>query len=368
MHRDPGEARNHRGEIVSPVEAVFEFGKGAWDVLGIDAAAHLHLQSRQQGAQLGPSGDLNGELESDYEAWRALLHSVCGHYSPEGTEPKSFVGCVRPATIYGCAAVDLSCNADRVERTQQDVRRDSMEHYYAVFQLAGRSTLIQNDRITPLAVGDVALVDSTRPVTYHSENRPGRWLSLHLPRQSLVSHLGVEPEGGSGPRAETAAGRLLFRLVQEAVSGDLSLTAAEPYMQLAIYDLVGALFAVPDNPPSISAHSDKLFKRVCAIIRARFADPDLGPSDVAAEAGISLRYLQKLFTLRGSACSHFIYAMRLDHAALLIQRRAATKTKQPLSAIAYACGFRDYTHFARAFRNRFGHPPGAAESSSAPGR
>ena len=35
-HRDPGEARNHRGEIVSPVEAVFEFGKVPWDALGID--------------------------------------------------------------------------------------------------------------------------------------------------------------------------------------------------------------------------------------------------------------------------------------------------------------------------------------------
>ncbi|HZW80363.1 MAG TPA: GMC oxidoreductase [Candidatus Deferrimicrobiaceae bacterium] len=27
--------------------------------------------------------------------------------------------------------------------------------------------------------------------------------------------------------------------------------------------------------------------------------------------------------------------------------------------MAYACGFRDYTHFAREFRHRFGHAPGA---------
>jgi AraC-like DNA-binding protein len=31
-----------------------------------------------------------------------------------------------------------------------------------------------------------------------------------------------------------------------------------------------------------------------------------------------------------------------------------------LSEIAYACGFRDYTHFSRKFRHRFGHSPGAA--------
>ena len=98
---------------------------------------------------------------------------------------------------------------------------------------------------------------------------------------------------------------------------------------------------------------------MCRIIKDRFADPDFGPAEVAAEAGISLRYVQKLFTLHGSACGHFIYAVRLDHAARLIKQRALTKTEQPLSVIAYASGFRDYTHFARAFRQRFGHPPGA---------
>jgi AraC family transcriptional activator of tynA and feaB len=34
-------------------------------------------------------------------------------------------------------------------------------------------------------------------------------------------------------------------------------------------------------------------------------------------------------------------------------------TRQPISQIAYASGFSDYTHFARQFRRRFGHSPGA---------
>ncbi len=45
------------------------------------------------------------------------------------------------------------------------------------------------------------------------------------------------------------------------------------------------------------------------------------PCDVAAEARISLRYLQKLFTMRNSTCGHFIHSLRLDHAARLLQRR-----------------------------------------------
>jgi AraC family transcriptional activator of tynA and feaB len=105
--------------------------------------------------------------------------------------------------------------------------------------------------------------------------------------------------------------------------------------------------------------TDKLFARICGMIRSGFSDPDFGPVEVAAAAGISLRYLQKLFTERGSTCSEFIYSLRLDYAAHLLRRRASMDSGQPLSEIAYGCGFRDYTHFSRKFRRRIGCAPGA---------
>ena len=132
---------------------------------------------------------------------------------------------------------------------------------------------------------------------------------------------------------------------------------ADSYMRLAVYDLVGALFAPDDSAPS--RHADKLFMRVRSVIKDGFADPDFGPCEAAARAGISLRYLQKLFTQRGSTCKEFIYSFRLDHAARLLQRRASLGASQALGEIAYACGFRDYRHFARKYRHRFGHAPGA---------
>jgi AraC-like DNA-binding protein len=92
----------------------------------------------------------------------------------------------------------------------------------------------------------------------------------------------------------------------------------------------------------------------------RCADPDFGPAEVAAETGISLRYVQKLLTARGCTCSELVYSVRLDRAAHLLERRASLGAGQHLSEIAYACGFRDYTHFARRFRDRFSHAPGAS--------
>jgi AraC-like DNA-binding protein len=212
-----------------------------------------------------------------------------------------------------------------------------------------------------LGVGDVALVDAARPVTYFANNGSEPWntVTLNLPRESLVSHLGFDPPGGICKRGVTTAGRLLFELIRNTDKAEGSaFSPADSYMQLAVYDFVGALFA-PSDPWPVSRYADKLFTRIRGVIKDHFADPDFGPSEVAAEAGISLRYLQKLFTARNSTCSEFIYSLRLDHAARLLHRRALLNTSQPLSEIAYTCGFSDYTHFARKFRRRFGHPPGA---------
>jgi AraC family transcriptional activator of tynA and feaB len=303
----------------------------------------------------------SGDALLDYEAWRDLVRSLCGGYNPEGIEPQAFAGWVRSLSVWGFTTLDIGSNAPRVERTQRDVRLDGVDHYFAIFQVAGQSAVTHNDQALQLAVGDVALVDSTRPATYFFNDRTAPWncLSLDLPRQSLVSHLGFDPQSGICRRGGTPAGRLLFDLVRDADKDNGSaFSPADSYMELAVYDLVGALFA-PSDPWPVSRHADKLFTRIRGVIKDGFADPDFGPGEVAAEVGISLRYLQKLFTDRGSTCSEFIYSLRLDRAARLLHRRASLGTGQPLSEVAYACGFRDYTHFARKFRHRFGYSPSA---------
>jgi AraC family transcriptional activator of tynA and feaB len=309
---------------------------------------------------MGQSDDISHTPQLDHEAWRGLLRAMCGRYDPEGIDANAFTGWVRPVSVCGFSALDIGCNAQRIERTCQDARLDGVDHYFAVFQVGGQSVMTHNDHAVRLAVGDVALIDAARPVTYFANNGSEPWntVTLNLPRETLVSHLGFDPPGGICGRGGTTPGRLLFELIRNADRGEGSASSpADSYMQLAVYDLVGALFA-PSDPWPVSRHADKLFARIRSVIKDGFADPDFGPGEVAAEAGISLRYLQKLFTERGSTCSEFIYSLRLDHAARLLHRRASLGTGQPLSEIAYACGFRDYTHFARKFRCRFGYPPG----------
>ena len=297
----------------------------------------------------------------NYDAWRDLLQRMCG-YNPAGIEPNAFTGWIRPVDVHGFKALATGCNAGRMERDYRDVRLDGADHYFVLFPVRGRSVLTQNDEAVRLDVGDVVLGDATRPAKFFADNHGSelwRNVALNLPRQELVAHLGFEPQGALVRRGGTSAGRLLLELIRSAnEDAESKSSPTDRYMQFVVYDLIGALFA-PSDPRSVSRHADKLFARIRGVINDGFADPDFGPPEVAAKTGISLRYLQKLFTQRGSTCSELIYSLRLEHAARLLHRRNSRGTPQPLSEIAYACGFRDYTHFARKFRYRFGQPPGA---------
>lgn len=305
--------------------------------------------------------DLASPSPLSYDEWRAKLELLGARYHPTGVDRRTFAGWMCARRLCDFEAIELGCNAPQINRTVRDTRVDDAHHYYLLFQRAGRMLIDHNNRQTMLNSGDVALVDSARPVTYVCDG-PGQWFALHLPRKWLTSYLGFEPEGGQCRSSEALPARLLRELISDAARGDqASIGEIKPkpvgvYMNLIVFDLVGALFSDPSTV-SISPYTDKLFTRASEIIRNRFCDPDFGPLEVAAEMGISLRYLQTLFTARGATCGQFIRSSRLNYAVSLLRRRAQMKSPSPLSEIAYACGFHDYVYFCRLFRRQFGHPP-----------
>jgi AraC family transcriptional regulator, positive regulator of tynA and feaB len=232
------------------------------------------------------SAEMAGTKQLDFEAWRAFLRTSCGN-QPDVADPSAFAGWVRPMSVCGLDAAELEIefgfppaelgrDAYKSERTQRDARLVGADYYYAVFQVAGRSVMTQNDETVELAVGDVALLDAARPAACFAGD--SHWLRLQLPRKSLLSHLGCEPRGGLHARGETAAAHLLFDLVRNADKADGSpVLLADSYMQLAVYDLLGALFA-PANPLAVSRHAERLFARIHDVIKDGFADPDFGPA------------------------------------------------------------------------------------------
>lgn len=82
--------------------------------------------------------------------------------------------------------------------------------------------------------------------------------------------------------------------------------------------------------------------------------------DVAEEVGISTRQLERLFQvfLRESPAGYF-RRLRLRHANWLLHN-----TRRAITDIAIECGFSDSSHFAKRFKEFFGHSPGQARYGS----
>src|SRR4030088_1926179 len=101
-----------------------------------------------------------------------------------GCAPEAFTGSRQPPPP------PPGGSAYRYERTPRDVRLAGVDSYCALFQIASRRAVIQNDQTVQLAEGDIALLDGGRPATYVSKNGSEQWLALYLPRQVLISSLG----------------------------------------------------------------------------------------------------------------------------------------------------------------------------------
>lgn len=98
--------------------------------------------------------------------------------------------------------------------------------------------------------------------------------------------------------------------------------------------------------------------RACDIIEDRFREP-ISVADVAAEVGWSREHLARQYrdTL-GRTVSEDLRLRRLNEA-----RRLLRVSEEPVANIALRCGYVDVTTFVRAFRERFGVPPGTYRRS-----
>lgn len=101
-----------------------------------------------------------------------------------------------------------------------------------------------------------------------------------------------------------------------------------------------------------------------ALIRRRFASPDLSPEEIAHRLGCSRAHLYRLFARHGLTVAGYLREVRLQrcHAAL-----AAAGPRETVGDIAFRCGFDNPVYFAHLFYRRFGMRPSEARAAAAEG-
>jgi AraC-like DNA-binding protein len=231
------------------------------------------------------------------------------------------------------------------------VKQRPDEAVYVNLSTSGDHAVSHLDRIWTLGRGMPILLDSESPFVVDFADRARfRLYSLRIEKRD-----GFEPTRRDVLRineqlTRTTTGRA-FATQARLMCAEIE--AGRPDVAAAMAAPVRALLRVLAGQPVEAATRLEEFK---AVARARLATPDLRSADVAAAFGITARTVQAVFAAAGETFAGWLLAERLDVA----RERLASPAwrRHSVAAIAGACGFRDPTHFHRAFRARFGATPG----------
>ncbi|MFS2126497.1 transcriptional regulator FeaR [Pseudomonas sp. Pseusp97] len=286
-----------------------------------------------------------------FEAWLGQVNRACGRFDARTLGPQ-FHGRLRE---YQGGAIKLSV-VDMAQvhlyRTSKEVGASAGGHYYAVFQLEGRSRLEQGDNRVELSRGDITLIDASRPsdMTYLEESRQ---LSLILPRQVIERGLRMSEVAcaskipASSPIA-VLANRLIVETSQQESLGMLESEATLDALVTLLRPALASQDAEQDN-------HERMFRKATAFIDQHIGAEELCPELIAREVGISVRGLYRMFAKKGLVVAQYIKNRRLDFCAETLRN---AQFEQKLSALGYAWGFSDSSYFSTAFKGRFGVSPG----------
>lgn len=90
-----------------------------------------------------------------------------------------------------------------------------------------------------------------------------------------------------------------------------------------------------------------------AYIREHLHRPELGVTELARGAGLSVSHVHRLFAERLSITpGRYVAELRFERA-----RQMLRESNEPIKRVSHACGFRSPDHFSRWFGQRQGVPP-----------
>ena len=291
--------------------------------------------------------------QQNFLAWRDHVHGV---FSGLETQPR--FGCDRFSAHLvvdqapGLRVADIDAAAQTVTRPEGLARRSNSDEVGLLIQLAGSAIVDHGGAQVALLSGDALLLDNTQ----HYElvmPAPFRQAVLLVKREFWNSRLAELKEHVGRPVPASGNGRLLLAFARSLVAesgqlGEVGMTqAAMPLM-----DLICGAYSDPALRESESKSVSALRRRILQDVRERLTSAELSPSVFARRHGISVRYLHRLFQMRGQSFMGFVGQERMA----LCQRLLAGSDGHALRVtdLAIACGYANDSTFRRAFRRHFG--------------
>jgi AraC-like DNA-binding protein len=290
------------------------------------------------------------------DVWRDLIRDNFVALDVHADKNAAFAGSVRSSDLGHLKVASVESGTQGCSRTPGLARRDDDVYLQVGLVARGLGTLAQDGREAVLRPGDFAVYETDRPFFWGLK---GDWelLVFTWPRPSIALDASASQlltaralSGGDG------LGAIVGRMLRDLVTTPPELSAAGG-VRLAdeVAELVTTVAGERVSPVAPARAADDLLRRVDAHIVEHLADPDLGPSGIAAVHFVSTRHLHRLFAHRGGTVAQQIQRMRLERCRReLLDPRADPRS---ITDISRRWGFPDLATFSRAFRGAYGMSP-----------
>jgi AraC family transcriptional regulator, positive regulator of tynA and feaB len=290
--------------------------------------------------------------------WREEASKVYVAHDFSTRVGRGFHGEIGVASLGSVDLASFECDECLVERTQQRLAGANDDDVLLCRQVVGHIRVYQDGRDAATAPGDVYLLDPRRP--FALAVGPGnRSVAFKVPRWEVQARLGEIASYTATMLPQAAAVTALASefLGMIAVRADAIDPAMGPKVAQQALDLVALAFETGVGAPvQLSSTRTTTLLRLKSIIETRLRDPALKPADVAAAAGISIRYANALLAHDGTSLERFIMLRRLQHCRQALED--PLQLGRTAGDIAYSHGFSDLSHFTRRYKAQFGCSPG----------
>ncbi len=286
---------------------------------------------------------------------------VCGTFvglDCSVSDKASFTGSIVSQPVSSLLLTQMRSGGMELERSGSRIARGREDCFLIAIEGCTASALLQDGREGPLKVGDFAIVDSSRPYTVQFREN-FEHVVLRIPRAEISSRLGpldtVTGQTFSGDHGAAKIASSLCRML----SRDLESIPISSLDQIAgsLLDLFAVAIGEKLGAGRVheTATRSAWFLRIRNYIDSHLSDPSIGRASIALALGVSVRYLSDIFGSHDTSVMAYILDRRLHrcHAALTDPAQGG----RSISNIAFGWGFNDMSHFARAFRARYGIGP-----------
>jgi AraC-like DNA-binding protein len=228
---------------------------------------------------------------------------------------------------------------------------NSSETFSVMLQVAGSTLAAQGPRSCRLCPREICVIDGRAPFDLEVTGRFSQFMVVQMPRDSAVTrHPYLAHHTAQTFDMNEPGVGLLEQMLRSLVdTGPL----LEDDQQCAALAGVAQLLGVPKMPATASQEEVNWRARAAlAFIDSQLSDPQLTATRVAQHQRISRRRLDDIMMqATGASITAQIWLRRITQAADdLVDPRYASRT---VTQIAFALGFEDAAHFARAFKRRY---------------